>query len=99
MRRTIIAVLAAALLLTGCTARERMVYTSNVVDISRSGRQICVVSHADGKEYTFTLARVRRDKNTPTVERKLLETDTFTITAAGSLWIVEMPKTKVYIKW
>lgn len=97
--RSIIVVLALCLLLTGCSQRERIVYRSEVVSIYRTGAEISVISHADGKEYRYTLHRVRRAKNAVVTERKILETDTFTITAAGSMWIVTMPMRRVFIRW
>lgn len=96
--KSIIVVLALCLVLTGCD-RTRTVYTSEVVSIYRTGAEISVISHADGREYRYTLHRVRRAKNAAVTERKILETDTFTITAAGSMWIVTMPERKVYIRW
>lgn len=96
--RSVIVTLALCLVLTGCK-QTRTVYTSEVVSIYRTGAEISVLSHADNREYTYTLRRVKRSKNTATVERKILETDTFTITAAGSIWMVETPGRRVYIHW
>ncbi len=96
--KSIIVTLALCLVLAGCN-QTRVVYSSEVVSIYRTGAEISVISHADGREYRYTLHRVRRAKNAAVTERKIHETDTFTITAAGSLWVVEMPGRKVYIRW
>ncbi len=96
--RPVIVTLALCLVLTGCN-QTRVVYSSEVVSIYRTGAEISVLSHADGREYRYTLHRARRAKNAAVMERKILETDTFTITAAGSLWIVEMPMRRVFIRW
>lgn len=98
MVKRIIAVLVICLLLTGCD-RTRVVYASETVSIYRTGAEISVISHADGREYRYTLHRVRRAKNAVVTEREILETDTFTITAAGGLWVVEMQGQRVFIRW
>ena len=80
--RSIIVTLALCLVLTGCN-QTRVVYASETVSIYRTGAEISVLSHADNGEYRYTLHRVRHAKNAAVTERKILETDTFTITAAG----------------
>lgn len=94
----ILVLLTVSLLLTGCN-QTRTVYTSEAVSIYRTGAEIRVLSHADNREYRYTLHHVKHAKNTAVTERTILETDTFTITAAGGVWVVTMPETRIFIRW
>ena len=97
--RILCAVLVLVLALTACSDTERTVFTSEALTITRRGADIRVIDSTEKREYRFTLHRVRRQGGTIS-ERKVLSTNTFTITGVGNQWRIAIPdQPDIYIRW
>ena len=101
MRKIICAVMASVLVLvlTACSDTERTVLMNEALTITRRGADIRVIDSTENREYKFTLHRVRKQGGTIS-ERKVLSTNTFSITGVGNQWrIVMQDQPDIYIRW
>lgn len=97
--KSIVCVLLMMIILAGCNQKERLVYKSDYLTITRTGAQIKLVDNAKNKTIIYTLHRVRRAKNAAMTARTILQEDDYKIESAGGQWIVTLPTERVYIKW
>lgn len=94
-------VLALTLVLAGCTTpATHTMLVNEVLTVYRTGRDIRVIDNAAEREYRFTLRRVRRKQGGTISERKVLSTNTFSITGVGNQWRIAIPdQPDIYIRW
>lgn len=101
MRKIICAVMASVLVLvlTACSDTERTVLMNEALTITRRGADIRVIDSTENREYRFTLRRRRKQGGTIS-ERKVLSTNTFSITGVGNQWRIAIPgQPDIYIRW
>ena len=87
------------LLVTGCSQKERIVYQSDILTISRSGREICVLSADTNKAYLFTMRRTKRKESGTVAVKTIIQEDGFTVTSTGDTWLIETPTARTFIHW
>lgn len=92
-------ILIIAFALTGCQQQEKIVYQSECLTISRSGRDIRVTSADTGQQYNFSLTRTRRKGSGVVTAKTVIKEDSFTITSTGNTWVIESKEGKVFIRW
>ena len=97
--KSIVCVLLMMVILAGCNQKERLVYKSNFLTITRTGAQIKLVDNAKNKTIIYTLHRVRRAKNAAMTARTILQEDDYRIISGGGQWIIETEEGRVIIKW
>ena len=99
MRKTamMIVLVLVALLLVSCAKPETVIYKDTILTITRENTVLSVKDAVSGEEYIFRLHRVKRSDSTVKQAQTLLQTDAFTVRAAGRMLIVEEKGITVYI--
>ena len=93
-------ILIIAFALTGCQQKERIVYESSYLTITRAGAHIKLVDHANSRTFNYTLRKVKRKQNGTANAKTVLRTNDFTIISAGGVWrIVMQDQPDIYIRW
>ena len=76
-------------LLTACGKHESVtLYADDLLSVTRSGDSVSVFDRAEGKTYTFTTQRVRRNKNAVEQGKNGVETKNAMIYPAGSVMVI-----------
>lgn len=98
MKRIIVVLLLAFLLLSGCAKGQAVLIDTPTCTITREGATIALYSAEAGEAYSFITRRVRVEKGKQLPVRVLVDSGAFYVCSGGGvLWITDRATGREYI--